>query len=681
MRPEPLEVLFQPAVRLVPVAGRRCDADIQSHRVGQLGLRVAAEQFVHRGDQVPRIAGGSPHTLAPGGRGAHHRTARRPTAGPPGASPCSAPARAAAIRVLALFCLIFSMEASPAGAQPSTKMTPALESLLRSPQPTRRVRAWVYFADKGQDLPARLAALEKTLTPESTKRRLRNRPQEHLVDEFDLPVRDEYARQVAAAGADLLHRSRWLNAVSVLANREQLEKIATLSYVMKIDIVRSAGFAPEPVDSKPLAPATASGIETEALGLNYGPSLAQEQLVDVPPLHQMGLDGSGVLIAMLDAGFNILEHEALDHLNIVAAWDFVNNDGNVDDEPGQLGSGSHGSMTLSVIGGFQPGSLIGPAYAASYALAKTEDTGSEQHIEEDNWVAGAEWADSLGADIISSSLGYRDGFLDGNDYTSQDMDGKTTIVTLGAEIAASRGILVVNSVGNGGFPATGENTLWAPSDGPAVLAVGAVDRLGARVSFSSVGPTSDGRIKPDVVAMGAGVLAVSTANPAAYSSVSGTSFSCPLVAGAAALLLQARPALTNADLRDILRATANNAAAPDTLIGWGIIDALAALNITNVASEAESLPDFKLFPAYPNPFNPETVIRYDLKREAQVTLGIYNSLGQKVRVLVNSVQAPGNHSTVWNGRDTRGATVAGGIYFYRLQTGQRAQTRRVLFLK
>ena len=284
------------------------------------------------------------------------------------------------------------------------------------------------------------------------------------------------------------------------ATAEDLSKISEFPFVSKIARIHQyTAPLPLPADEK---------ITQEKFSLNktfsidYGQSFTQNNMINVPLMHDLGLSGQGVIIAMLDAGFNNLQHEALDHLDIAAIWDFVNGDENVSDEAGQEGNGDHGTFTLSGIGGFHEGQLVGPAYNATYLLAKTENTLSERHVEEDNWVAAAEWADSLGADIISSSLGYRDFDAGEGDYTSADMDGQTAIATIGAEIAASRGILVVNSAGNEGTATPGENTISAPADGFNVLTVGAVRSTGNRAGFSSMGPTADGRFKTGCYGIG-----------------------------------------------------------------------------------------------------------------------------------------------------------------------------------
>jgi len=434
---------------------------------------------------------------------------------------------------------------------------------------------WIFFKDKGENWEQQLNQVVQHLLPAAKKRRLRNRPADQLVDFYDIPVYPSYIHAVSGTGIQIRHKSRWLNAVSANATPSQIEQIKSFPFVKKIDTIKRFK-GPEIPEEKPI-PANLNVPTEQTYSLNYGPSLTQNQQIHTPELHDLGYNGNGVIIAMLDAGFNNLQHQALSSIHILKTWDFVNGDSIVWDELGQMGSGNHGTYTLGTIAGYYPGQLIGPAYGASFLLAKTENTDWERHIEEDHWVAGAEWADSLGADIISSSLGYRDFDPPEPSYTWQDMDGNTTIVTIGADLAASRGILVVNSAGNeGSSTPSNPNTLVAPSDGDSVLAAGAVDASGQRTYFSSVGPTADGRIKPDVMAMGANVVAPSVSSPSGYIYVDGTSFSCPLTAGAAALVLQANPTLSNMQIIKALRATANNANNPNNEYGWGILNAYQA---------------------------------------------------------------------------------------------------------
>ncbi len=208
----------------------------------------------------------------------------------------------------------------------------------------------------------------------------------------------------------------------------------------------------------------------------------------------------------------------------------------------------------------------------------TEDSRSETPVEEDNWAAAAEWAESLGVDVISSSLAYSRFDFPYTSYTDRDMDGATAVTTIAATMAAARGVVVVNSAGNAGFDPA-RNTLVAPADGVQVVSAGAVDRAGLRAPFSSVGPTADGRIKPDVAALGVAVKVATLTTVGSYGFASGTSFSCPLTTGVVALLLEAHPAYTVDDVLLALRSTSSQTAAPDNLLGWGILDAVAAVDL------------------------------------------------------------------------------------------------------
>jgi len=468
------------------------------------------------------------------------------------------------LRIL-LICLIF-ITPLLAGNE---KISRSLESTLRITPANETVKVWIFFKDKGENV--NFKAIENKLTAKSKVRRSKIFG-ESLVDFYDVPVNRNYLKDLSPYLYKTVVKSKWLNAVSAFIYPDNIEQITKKDFIKKIDIVNRYKSV-EPIESlQKLTYQQPENINT----FDYGDSYTQNSQIHVPEVHDLGIDGSGVLICMLDAGFNNLEHDAFAQMNILQTWDFVNGDSIVDDQAGQMGTGDHGTNTLSTIGGFYEGELIGPAFGADFILAKTENTDWERHIEEDHWVAGAEWADSLGADVISSSLGYRDGFTNGEpDYTWQDMDGNTAICTIGADIAASRGIVVVNSAGNSGDGTY--NTLGAPSDGDSVIAVAAVSSSGTRVSFSSVGPSADGRIKPDVAAMGSGVIVASSWNTSGYGTSSGTSFSCPLTAGVAALVLSANPSLTPMQVRDALRETASQSNSPDKYLGWGIVHAYDAV--------------------------------------------------------------------------------------------------------
>jgi subtilisin family serine protease len=538
------------------------------------------------------------------------------------------------------------------------------------------MQIWVFFKDKGNNLNSQLKTVENALLPKARERRVRHFGSgSHLVDFHDLPVNSSYIKTLQNFDLKIRHKSRWLNAVSIDVTPLVFYQIKDFPFIDRLDLVFTKvepAERPEALSKQPVS--IPYGIEN----LNYGNSYDQNNQINVIPLHNLGYDGSGVMVAMLDAGFNNLQHEALIHLDIVKTWDFVNGDSIVWDEPGQMGSGNHGTWTLSALAGFNEGNLIGPAYGASFLLAKTENTDYERHIEEDNWVAGAEWADSLGADIISSSLGYRDGFTSPDtDYTWQDMDGNTTIVTIGADIAASRGILVVNSAGNEGASSGNINTLVAPSDGDSVLAVGSVNSSGTRSSFSSMGPTADGRIKPDVMARGSSTVCASVSSLTGYTALSGTSLSCPLVAGAAALVLQANPNFTNMDIIQALKNTASQSSTPDNAYGWGIIDAYqAAGSVTQLGDDNNIIRDLKLHANYPNPFNPVTTISYDISMAQNITLSIYNIVGEKITTLVEGWIEPGYYEKSWNA-----AQMSSGMYYFILEGVNDRQIQKAVLLK
>jgi serine protease AprX len=460
-------------------------------------------------------------------------------------------------------------------AQSTDKIGPVLQHEIENAATNSTIKIWVYFTDKPADATAKSQALAG-LSKRSLQRRAKVMDGD-LIDQYDMPLNRQYVEMLKQAGAEIVVESKWLNAVSARITTDMIGSLAQFPFVAKLEKV--IGYK----RNQPQSANIANSLEPIAgqTKLEYGSSYTQNSQINVPVVHDMGINGSGVLICMLDNNFPLLNHVAFSSMNIVDTWDFINNDSSVDDP----GEGTHGNNTLSTVGGYSPGNLIGPAYGASFMLGKTEVEASETQIEEDYWVAGSEWADEAGADIISSSLGYLDW------YTWASMDGQTAVTTLGAAIAIRHGVLCVNSAGNEGSGDGTHNTLVAPADGDSVIAVGAVDGSGNRVYFSSVGPTADGRIKPDVAAMGSGVTVSSASNPTGFTTSSGTSFSCPLTSGVAALVLSANPSLTPMQVRDALRNTASQANNPDNLLGWGILDAQAAVFYYTPKIEHEPLPD------------------------------------------------------------------------------------------
>ena len=452
---------------------------------------------------------------------------------------------------------------------------------------------WVFFRDKGLSgaaLEDALDAAEDDLLPRAARRRAKvASPEGRLVDEADLAVHPEYLERARSTGATARQTSKWLNAASYRVTHTQAERLSRLECVARMDLVNRSRRAavPTPVsDPVPVVPRPGIGKDkgSSSEAIDYGNNFGAMLQVNVPPLHEAGLSGKGVLIGMLDTGFRTT-HEALQGIPVLGTWDFINNDPDVDNEPGDPeGSRNHGTMTLSTVAGNMPGSLVAPAYGASVVLAKTEDVAEEEPIEEDYWVAGLEWVESLGADIVSSSLSYFDW------YEFSDLDGNTAVTTIAADLAAGRGLLVVNSAGNS-RNTTG--TLGAPADGDSVLTVGAVDSEGGVTSFSSPGPTFDGRIKPEVAALGLSNTVAHPTDDYEYLSASGTSFSCPLTAGVVALMLERVPQLTPMQIIEALQQTASQSEAPDNDLGWGIVDAEAAATWFGPVIDHEPLPDIE----------------------------------------------------------------------------------------
>lgn len=478
-----------------------------------------------------------------------------------------------------LLLLVFSLPSSGEGRAPA-KLGQRLWHAYRAARTPDEFLVWIYFSDKGQHLKAKYREAWASLTPKSRQRRLTVRAPDQLVDWDDLPVESAYVSEVRRHVLQVRHISRWLNAVSARATRQQIDQLRQFKWVKLIELV--ARFKrPDPDFLEVPTDDDGSSVERLRTGgdhiIDYGASLEQLEQINVPAVHDLGFTGEGVVIGVFDTGFN-LQHQALASIRVVAAHDFVNGDDDVGDGA-DMGQGAHGTWVLSVIGGFAPGQLIGPAFGAEYILAKTENTESETPREEDHWIAALEWAEGLGVDVVSSSVGYLEFDPPFEGYTWRDMDGQTAAITRAAVMAVERGVVVVNAAGNSGHHPL-HNTLIAPADGDGVITVGAVDVRGARARFSSVGPTVDGRIKPDVMARGVSVWVASARHPRAYRTLSGTSFACPLVAGTVALLLSAHPEWSPWQILDALHRTASQATRPDHLMGWGIVDALAAIRVT-----------------------------------------------------------------------------------------------------
>jgi len=372
---------------------------------------------------------------------------------------------------------------------------------------------------------------------------------------------DAVADAVRQSGGTIRHRSRWLHAVSAEIPAGSVPLLRSRPAIRHIQPVTRLGRRTER-EAPAAGPVAAPGAGA-ALDSVYGPSAMPLRRLGLFPLPARNIRGAGVKIAILDTGFETGDPAFASTL-VLAQHDFVFGDSVVANEPEDDPSASrHGTEVWSLLGANVPGSIIGIAPDAGYVLAKTEDVRSETRVEEDNWVAAVEWADSLGVTVVSSSVGYV-GFDDGFTYRPEDFNGDVAVTTIAADSAAARGIAIVNAAGNYG-PAY--RSLITPADGHLVLAAGAEDSLGVLASFSSRGPTADGRLKPDFTAPGVAVFVV---NPSGgYARANGTSFAAPLLAGTVALLRELHPAYTPAEIRDALRRHASRAAAPDSSAGWG----------------------------------------------------------------------------------------------------------------
>lgn len=480
--------------------------------------------------------------------------------------------------------------ASPGGSGPATRPRAAAGDSLT---------VWIYF-----DPAAARDTLPPALSPQALARRARLGI---AIDGRDRPLPPRLVRQVERRGARVRVRSRWLRAVSARVTRADLRRIEALPFVRGIQPVARLRVASQPAGAARLqtqaaagglaaratAPAgSGAGGTTAATGGTcdlqstagyatppfYGALYSPLKQMDIPAVQALGFTGQGVRIALLDTGF-LPSHESLAPLDVQASWDFVNGDSVVADQPGDVTSpadpAEHGTEVWSLLAACAPGKLVGPAFGATFLLAKVDDPNSETHVDEDRWVAGLEWADSIGANIVSSSLAYRY-FDNGTSYSFAQLDGKTAASTRAANQAAARGLLIINAMGNNG-PQYG--TLMAPADADSIIAVGSVDSTGAAYFASSRGPTSDGRRKPELVARGVNLTAARATSVTDYAGgLRGTSLAVPLISGAAALVEQAWPDLNAMAVRRALMLAGSRAQSPDNAVGNGVPDVLSAIS-------------------------------------------------------------------------------------------------------
>lgn len=469
--------------------------------------------------------------------------------------------------LLSILCALLVSNAIHAWQLEVPPDNPKISPGIKGDSPDSLLKVWVLFTDKcihsNDEYHAVISHPEKLISDRALRRRTKTRTTGDIVDFHDIPVCDSYIEDVFALAERRRAVTKWFNGVSIEARWTTIQEISSFPFVRSIrPIVRGKRTPPAPEPTHPGIPEPSS---KETSSLPYGPSATQNILCNIPELHDLGFSGDGVLICVLDGGFQHDLHEALIPIDVLTEWDFIDDDG-ITDGPGNIPN--HGTSVLSICAGYKEDQLIGPAFGAEFILGRTEDVDDEYPLEEDFWTEGVEWADSAGADIITSSLAY----IQWLEY--EDLDGNTATSTNAADWAAANGILVCNAIGNSGpFP----GSLEAPSDADSIVAVGSIDGDANLSGFSSRGPTADGRIKPEVLAMGEGTYNARAGSQDGYGTGGGTSFSTPIVAGIAALILENHYEWNPMQVREALMMTASNSANPDNNWGYGIVNALQAV--------------------------------------------------------------------------------------------------------
>jgi serine protease AprX len=499
------------------------------------------------------------------------------------------------------------------------KLFPLLAFLI-SLQLFAQEDAWVFLTDK-PDSATYLATPLTMLSQRALDRRTR---QNIVLDSKDVPVGTAYYSQVKnATGITVLAKSKWLNAIHVQGTPVDINNLKSFSFVAEIEFANNGLNAKGKTTQRSSNTKHKNKFTEVSANFNYGDAENQITMLKGDYLHQEGFTGTGMHIAVIDAGFpNVNTLAAFkrlrDNNQILGGYDFVNRSTSF------YGGHNHGTNVLSDIGGYIDGQFVGTAPDASFYLFRTEDAANEVPLEESLWVEAAEKADSLGVDVINTSLGYTTFDNANYNYSYADMDGKTTFISRGAEIGASRGMILVNAAGNSGND--GWKYMGAPADAAAVFTVGAVNASKSIASFSSFGPTADNRIKPDVLAQGQSVYVIShtSGNPITSN---GTSFSSPVMTGVVACFWQAFPDLTSTQIMQRIRESADRYNNPHEQYGYGIPNfetAFAA--VLNVDKENF----MNSTTIYPNPINNSFSIQTNTNDLSGLSIQIYNILGKKV---------------------------------------------------
>ena len=524
---------------------------------------------------------------------------------------------------------------------------------------------WVQFTDKNNS-PYSIDNPEAYLSPRALQRRANLGI---AIDEYDIPVNPQYLQAVAACGVQLLNPSKWLNGVSVYAtNAAAIDAVNALPFV---SAVRNCPNDPKAQEMKErwLANEMKPVAASRAMYGYYGGAEDQVKQLKVNVLHDQGFDGTGVVVAVLDGGFyGTDDHPCFNNMReegrFLGVREFVFGVSTV------YSQSTHGTSCLSTMAAFVPNTMVGTAPKASYYLIHTEDGGSENIVEEYNWVSGAEYADSLGVDVCSTSLGYNGFDMPQWDHPFAHFDGHTAPMTIGAEIAASRGMICINAAGNNGG---GTCTLGIPGDAEHILTIGAVNGYGNRADFSSVGPTYDGRIKPDVMAMGEGSYVASgySAWEGEYYNGNGTSFATPILAGAVACLRQARPYASVQEICDAIRACSDRVDTPDSYYGYGVPDLSMALGMLSVDEPTGNTPAH-IISVFPNPSQGEVHVALNVEHKADLT--VYDITGRQMFAYsFNGL----NHTTLENFLNTLGS----GVYFINAVSEAGSETLKLVLTR
>lgn len=518
--------------------------------------------------------------------------------------------------------------------------------------------AWVYFKDK----PNSQFYFDNPLEMLSQRALNRRTNQNIAIDIKDVPVYQSYIDQVSAsAGIVVKAKSKWFNALHIRGAVSDIRNLTLLSFVDRVQFANRNLNVSGRNDANPKTSRVHSVSTTLDANTNfsYGNSANQIQMLNAHLLHQQDYTGTGKIIAVMDAGFPGVNTAApfqrlRTNGQILGGYNFVDKNDNI------YTRNSHGTLVLSTMGGFAD-NLVGTAPDANYYLFITEDVNSENPVEESNWVEAAEVADSLGVDVITTSLGYFTYDNAGYSYTYADMNGATSYISKGADIAFSRGMVCVVSAGNSGASVLNPH-ISVPADAVNVLAIGAVKSDESYAAFSSIGPSFDGRVKPDIMAQGQ--LSVVSDPNGLITTASGTSISGPIVSGAIASLWQAIPWATNQQIIDFVKQSADRFANPTPQYGYGIPDFQLALNMASLSVGENSKPKFLV---YPNPVGNDLFVSFPNGYE-EAKIFFYNALGQTI--FERTIRASEGSVSL--------ETLNPGVYFYKIKGRSFTQSGKII---